>query len=342
VCGDRTRFMGYKHNGATIMNRFPPDVLDRIGNTSLLPLHKIVPANGARILLKLENENPTGSMKDRMALAMIEAAETDGRLKPGGSVVEYTGGSTGVSLSLVCAVKGYLLHIVGSDAFAQEKLDHMKILGTRLQIVPSESGGMTGKLTRDMVEAARIIAEETGAFWTDQLNNKDQLAAYYKLAEEIWQQTDGEIDGFVQSVGTAASLRGTAEALRRYNKQIKIVAVEPAESHVLSGGPPGAHKIDGIGAGFVVPLWREDIADQIEQVSTQEAVAMAFRLAREEGLLAGTSTGCNVITALRLAERLGPNSTVVAIMCDTGMKYLGTYGAELSKKGAASHDAGEK
>jgi cysteine synthase A len=186
------------------MTTSPRDILHRIGNTSLLPLRKIVPRNGSRILLKLESENPTGSMKDRMALAMIEAAEADGSLPPGGSVVEYTGGSTGVSLALVCAVRRYPLHIVSSDAFSQEKLDHMKILGARLQIVPSEHGRMTEKLTRDMVEAARIIAQQTGSFWTDQLKNTDQLVAYHKMAEEIWTQTGGQLDGFVQSVGTAA------------------------------------------------------------------------------------------------------------------------------------------
>ncbi|MGB7848958.1 MAG: cysteine synthase family protein [Candidatus Acidiferrum sp.] len=304
------------------MNELKRDILHCIGNTSLLPLRNVVPRNGSRILLKLENENPTGSMKDRMALAMIEAAEDDGRLTPGGSVVEYTGGSTGVSLALTCAVKRYPLHIVTSDAFAREKLEHMKILGAKLQIVPSESGRMTEKLTRDMVEAARIVATKTASFWTDQLNNTDQLAAYHKMAEEIWVQTDGHIDGFVQSVGTAASLRGTGEALRRHNVHIKIVAVEPAESPVLSGGQTGAHKIDGVGAGFVVPLWRQDIADHIELVSTEQAVAMVTRLAREEGLFAGTSTGANVIAALRLAEQLGPHAIIVTVMCDTGMKYL--------------------
>jgi len=304
------------------MNALRPDILHCIGNTSLVPLRKVAPANGARILLKLESENPTGSMKDRMALAMIEAAEADGRLTPGGFVVEYTGGSTGVSLSLVCAVKGYPLQIVTSEAFAREKLEHMKILGATLTIVRSESGGMTEKLTRDMIEAARVIAEKPGSFWTDQLNNEDQVAAYHKMAEEIWTQAGGQIDGFVQSVGTAASLRGIGEALRRHNEQIRIVAVEPAESAVLSGGPPGSHKIDGVGAGFVVPLWQEGIADQIEQISTEEAAAMTIRLAREEGLFAGTSTGGNVIAALRLAKQLGPDATVVTVMCDTGMKYL--------------------
>jgi cysteine synthase A len=301
------------------------DILQSIGNTSLLRLRRVVPEGGARILLKLESENPTGSMKDRMAVAMVAAAEADGRLTPGGSVVEYTGGSTGVSLSLVCAVKGYPLHIVTSDAFSREKLDHMKILGATLEIVPSEGGGMTEKLTRDMIAAAGAVAAKTGAFWTDQMNNTDQLAAYHRLAEEIWSQTGGEIDGFAQSVGTAASLRGTGEALRCRKEGVRIVAVEPAESPVLSGGRPGAHKIDGIGAGFVVPLWREGVADGIERVSTAEATAMALRLAREEGIFAGTSTGANVVGALRLAGQLGAGATVVTIMCDTGMKYLKTY-----------------
>ncbi len=308
------------------MNDFQRNILHTIGNTSLLALRNIVPANGSRILLKLESENPTGSMKDRMALAMIEAAEADGRLTANGCVVEYTGGSTGVSLSLVCAVKGYPLHIVTSDAFAREKLDHMKMLGARLQILPSESGRMTEKLTRDMIEAARIIAEKTpGNFWTDQMNNRDQLTAYHAMAEEICAQTNGPIDGFVQSVGTAASLRGVGEALCRHNERTRIIAVEPAESPVLSGGKTGAHKIDGIGAGYIVPLWQNDIADGIEQVSTAEAADMTLRLAREEGLFAGTSTGANVVAALRLAENLSPGATIVTIMCDTGMKYLSKH-----------------
>ncbi len=300
-------------------------ILQCIGNTTLLPLRRLVPSTSARILLKLESENPTGSMKDRMALAMVEAAEADGRLQPGGTVVEYTGGSTGVSLALVCAVKGYRLQIVTSDAFAREKLDHMRLLGAELEVLLSEGGGMTGKLTRDMVEAARRITQRTGGFWTDQLNNRDQLVAYHRLAAEIWSQTDGQVDGFVQSVGTAASLRGTGEALRRYKAEIQVVAVEPAESAVLSGEASGAHRIDGIGAGFVVPLWQPSVADRIEPVSTAEAQAMAQRLAREEGLFAGTSTGANVVAALRLAARMGPEATLVTVMCDTGMKYLSKH-----------------
>jgi cysteine synthase A len=318
------------------MTAQPRTILDRIGNTSLVALRTIRPANGARILLKLENENPTGSMKDRMALAMIAAAEADGRLAPAGSVVEYTGGSTGVSLSLVCAVKGYPLDIVTSDAFSHEKLDHMRLLGATLHVVPSDGGRMTEKLTKAMIERARVIAQAKGSFWTDQMKNRDQIAAYRRMADEIWQQTEGQIDGFVQSVGTAASLRGIAEGLRHHRNTIKVVAVEPAESAVLSGGPSGAHKIDGIGAGYVVPLWQKTIVDRIEPVSTEQAVAMAFRLAREEGLFAGTSTGANVIAALRLAEQLRPDATVVTVMCDTGMKYLKTFGARLPAKDGRS------
>jgi cysteine synthase A len=312
----------------------PQHVLHCIGHTSLLPLRRVAPETGGRILLKLESENPTGSMKDRMALAMIEAAERDGRLRPGGAVVEYTSGSTGVSLALVCAVKGYPLHVVTSDAYAREKLDHMRLLGARLQIVRSDQGRMTEKLTRDMIEAARVLTEEIGAFWTDQMKNEDQLAAYHGMAEEIWEQTGGRIDGFVQSVGTSASLRGTSAVLRRHNPAIRIVAVEPAESPVLSGGPAGAHRIDGIGAGYVVPLWRADVADAIEPVSTDEAMAMAMRLAREEGLFAGMSTGANVVAALRVARGLPPDATVVTVMCDTGMKYLAKYGAEMTGRDA--------
>ncbi|MBR0681103.1 cysteine synthase family protein [Roseomonas eburnea] len=304
----------------------PRTILDTIGNTPLLALRHIAPASGARVLLKIESANPTGSMKDRMALAMIEAAEADGRLRRGGPVVEYTGGSTGVSLALVCAVKGHPLHIVTSDAFAREKLDHMRILGARLEVIASEAGRMTEKLTRDMIAAAGVIAGRTGAFWTDQMRNTDQLAAYRGMAAEIDAQAEGPVAAFVQAVGTAASLRGVGEALRASQPGMRIVAVEPAESAVLSGGPTGAHRIDGIGAGYVVPLWQPEIADAIETVPTAEAVAMALRLAREEGLFAGTSTGANVVAALRVAARLGPDARVVTVMCDTGMKYLGTLG----------------
>ena len=298
------------------------NILERIGNTSMVTLGRLAPGNGTRILLKLECENPTGSMKDRMALAMIEAAERDGRLPPGGAVVEYTGGSTGVSLSLVCGVKGHPLHVVSSDAFAREKLDHMAILGAKLTVIASDGGRMTAQLTKDMIEAARAIAAETGAYWTNQLSNPDQIAGYHPLGEELWRQTGGRVDAYVQSVGSSGSLQGTAQVLRRHNPRLRVIAVEPAESPVLSGGASGAHRIDGIGAGFVVPLWNPAVPNQIERVSTDEATAMALRLAREEGVFAGTSTGANVVAALRVAETLPPGATLVTLVCDTGMKYL--------------------
>jgi cysteine synthase A len=237
-------------------------ILERIGGTPLIRLRTLVPRGSARILVKLESENPTGSMKDRMALAMIEAAEKDGRLEPGGNVVEYTGGSTGVSLSLVCGVKGYPLDIVTSDAFSAEKRDHMRALGATITLIESAGGGMDAALTRNMIEAARQIRETKGGFWTDQLNNADQLIAYRTMADEIWDQTGGKVDGFVQSVGTSASLRGVAERLREKKPGIRIVAVEPAESAVLSGGATGSHKIEGIGAGFVVPLWKPGVVER--------------------------------------------------------------------------------
>jgi cysteine synthase len=298
-------------------------ILERIGSTPLLELRSIVPERSARILIKIESENPTGSMKDRMALAMITAAEMDGRLKSGGNVVEYTGGSTGVSLALICAAKRYPLHIVTSDAFSLQKRDHMRALGAELTLVKSLDGGMDEALTCNMIETARQIRERTGAFWTDQFNNADQLGAYHAMGEEIWQQTQGSVDAFVQCVGTAASVRGVAESLRKKRSDIRIVAVEPSESAVLSGHKTGTHKIEGIGAGFVVPLWNPSVVDEIATVSTEQAKAMARRLAREEALLAGTSTGANVVAALSVAQRLGADATVVTLMCDSGTKYLG-------------------
>lgn len=312
------------HGPSGGQGRVDAGVLALIGGTPLVELRRLVPAGCARILLKLEGANPTGSMKDRMALAMIRAGERDGRLGPGGRVVEYTGGSTGVSLALVSAALGYRLSIVTSDAFSREKRLHMAALGAELTVVPSKGGGMDAALTRAMIAEARTIAERTGALWTDQLNNADQLAAYHEMAEEIWRQTGGRIDAFVQSTGTAASVRGVAEGLRRRKPDIHVVAVEPAESAVLSGGASGVHRIEGVGAGFVVPLWRRDAVDAIAAVSTAEAMDMARRLARTEALFAGTSTGANLAAALALGRRLGSGATVVTVMCDTGLKYIST------------------
>jgi cysteine synthase A len=300
------------------------DILNAIGNTSIVRLRKVVPSNGAAIFAKLEWENPTGSMKDRMAQAVILRAEEDGRLKSGDTVVEYTGGSTGTSLALVCAARGYRIKIVSSDAFSREKLDHMAALGAELTLVPSEGGRTTKKLILDMIEVARGLSKEPHTFWTDQLNNQDAIAGYYPLGEEIWSQTKGEIDAFVQSVGTAASLRGVATVLKRHKPSIRIVAVEPAESPVLLGGQPGPHKIEGVGVGFIPPLWEPSLVDEILPIKTDDAKAMARRIAREEALFAGTSSGANVIAAMQVAERLGPKAKVVTLMVDSGLKYLST------------------
>jgi cysteine synthase A len=299
-----------------------PNILDHIGNTRLLALNQIGSKTGARIALKMEAENPTGSMKDRMALAMIEGAEKSGRLKPGGTVIEYTGGSTGISLALVCAVKGYHCHIVTADAFAPEKLAHMQALGAELTVLKSDNGRQTEKLVKDMIARAEEIAHAAGGLLTHQMRNTDQLAAYTKMADEIWAQTNGRIDALVQAVGTAASIRGLSTRLRELKPGIRIIAVEPAESAVLSGGQTGAHKIDGIGAGYITPLWQAGIADAIEPVLTTDAKAMAARLARQEGILPGPSTGANVVAALRVAERLGEGAEIVTVMCDAGVKYL--------------------
>jgi cysteine synthase len=300
------------------------DILQSIGNTSLVQLRKLVPPNSAEIFAKLEWENPTGSMKDRMAHAVISQAEADGRLKPGDTVIEYTGGSTGASLALVCAAKGYRIHIVSSDAFSREKLDQMRALGAELTLVPSEGGLTTRKLILDMIETARQLSQEPHTYWTDQLKNQDSIAGYHPLGEEIWRQTNGEVDAFVHSVGTAASLRGVGAVLKRYKPSVKIVAVEPAESSVLLGGQPGPHKIEGVGVGYIPPLWDPKAVDEIVAVKTEDAKEMARRLAREEALFAGTSSGANVIAAMQVAERLGPGAKVVTLMVDSGLKYVNT------------------
>ena len=300
------------------------DILRAIGNTSLVRLRKVMPTGCADIFVRLEWENPTGSMKDRMAEAVISRAEEDGRLKPGDTVIEYTGGSTGTALALVCAAKGYRTHIVTSDAFSREKLDHMRALGAELTLVPSEGGLTTKKLILDMIEAARELSRAPHTYWTDQLNNHDSIGGYYPLGEEIWSQTEGKVDAFVHCVGTAASSRGVATVLKRHKPNIRIVGVEPAESSVLLGGQAGPHKIEGVGVGFTPPLWEPALADEIVAVKTDDAKAMARRLAKEEALFPGTSSGANVIAAVREAERLGPGATVVTLMVDSGLKYLST------------------
>jgi cysteine synthase A len=300
------------------------DILQAIGNTSLVRLRKVVPPECAEILVKLEWENPTGSMKDRMAHAVILRAEEARRLKPGDTVVEYTGGSTGASLALVCAARGYRLKIVTSDAFSRDKLDQMAAFGAQLTLVRSEEGLTTKRLILDMIETARGLSREPHTYWTDQLNNHDSIAGYYALGEEIWAQTQGQLDAFVHCVGTAASSRGIATVLKRHKPSLRVVVGEPAESSVMLGGQPGPHKIEGVGIGYIPPLWDPTLVDDIVPIKTDDAKVMARRLAREEALFAGTSSGANVLAAIQVAEQLGPGAKVVTLMCDSGLKYLNT------------------
>jgi cysteine synthase A len=299
-------------------------ILTYIGNTPLVELRSIVPAGSARILLKLESHNPTGSMKDRMAKAMIDGAIASGALGPGREVVEFTGGSTGTSLAFVCAALGFPCSIVTSDAFSIEKRNHMKAFGASMTIVPSDGGRITPDLFVTMRGIVEGMVAERGAFWTNQFVNHDQAGGYQALGDEVWSQSGGQVDAFVQMVGTCGSLRGSSIALRGHRPGLHVVAVEPAESAVMSGGAPGAHRIEGTGTGRLVPMWDPSLADAIEAVSTDDAEAMARRLAKEEAIFAGTSTGGNLVAALRVAKRLGPGATVVTLACDNGLKYIST------------------
>lgn len=298
--------------------------LRAIGNTPLVALRRVVPAGAGRVLVKLESHNPTGSMKDRMAVAVIRGALARGALLGNGRVVEYTGGSTGTSLAFVCAALGHRITLVTSDAFSCEKRDHMRALGAEVIELPSEGGKTTKELIQRMIAKAAELCREPGSFYADQFNNSDAAAGYAPLVDEAWTQCEGRLDAFVQSVGTAQCITGVAQALRRRNPSARIVAVEPAESPVLTGGSPGPHKIEGVGPGFVPPIWRAALADEIVSVSTEEAKGMARRLAREEGIFAGTSTGANVVAAIRIAVSLGPDRVVCTIACDSGLKYLST------------------
>ncbi len=302
----------------------PDSVLDAIGNTPLVELRHVVPPGAARVVVKLESANQTGSMKDRVARAMIESAAADGRLKPGGTVVEYTGGSTGPALALLCAALGYRAHIVSSDAFSGDKLRSVRALGAELTIVPSDGTGFNEALFRKMIATAEELSRRPGHWFCNQLSNTDGPKGYHSLGEEMWRQSGGRVDAFVQSVGTSHSLHGTAEALRRHNPKLHVTAVEPAESAVIAGKPKGSHGIEGIGTGFVPPVYRPHEVDALDAVSTADAMAMARRLAREEAIFCGTSSGANVIAAIRVAERLGAGKTVGAIIVDSGLRYLST------------------
>ena len=300
------------------------DVLSAIGNTPLVRLNKVARRAAASVYMKLEYFNPTGSYKDRMALAMIEGAERDGLLKKGDSVLEYTGGSTGSSLAFVCAVKGYRLRVVTSDAFSDEKLATMRAFGAELTIVPSAAGKTTPEIIPRMMKVAEEMGAEPQTYRTNQFYNRYMLKGYNALGEEILGQLAGRVDAFVASFGTAGCSMGVSEVLKAKDSGTRVCLVEPSESPVVSKGSKGTHDIEGIGVGFVPPLLRKELYDEILTVSTREAEEMARRLAREEGIFAGSSSGANAVAAIKVGERLGAGKNVVTVAVDSGLKYLST------------------
>jgi cysteine synthase len=296
-------------------------VLDTIGHTPIVRLKKVVPRGAADVFVKLEYFNPTGSYKDRMALAMIEGAEARGALAPGMRVVEYTGGSTGSSLSMVCAMKGYPFLPLSSDAFAEEKIRTMEAFGAKVELVPSDGGKVTPALFDRFKKRIAELNAEPGTFWTDQFNNADALTGYAKIGEELVDQL-GTIDLFCGAVGTAGMLVGVSRALKARGCRARIVALEPAGSPVLTAGHGGPHRVEGTAPGFVPPhLTRQDY-DEARAIDEAEARVMARRLAREEGIFAGTSSGVNVLAAVRCAVELGAGRKVATVAVDTGLKYL--------------------
>ena len=297
-------------------------ILDTIGDTPLVRLTRCAPSNGAELWLKLEYRNPTGSLKDRMALAMIDGAEREGALGPGDTVVEYTGGSTGPALALVCGAKGYRCLIVIADCFTEERLQLMRALGAELDIVPSVEGRphVTPQDICNMVERAAGLATQPGHYATDQFNNAYPIAHYRDhLAREIWEQTDGRVSAFCHGLGTAGSLMGVSEALKP--RGVFVQAHEPAGSAAITRGGSGSFAIQGW-AGMVMPHWNPGRVDHIEPIEDEDALAMTMRLSKEEGIFAGISTGANVVGAHRLAERLGAGAVIVTLAVDTGFKYM--------------------
>jgi cysteine synthase A len=297
-------------------------ILEAIGNTPLVRLHRCAPTNGAEVWLKLEYRNPTGSMKDRMALAMIEGAERDRLISAGDTVVEYTGGSTGPALALVCRAKGYRALIVMADCFTEERFQLMRALGAELDVVPSVEGRprVTPQDIHNMVARAEELASSPGHYATDQFNNPYIIPGHRDgLGREIWEQSAGRVTAFCQGIGTGSSLMGVSDALKPHG--VFIQAHEPAASAAISGGEPGPFLIQGW-TGFVVPHWYPEKVDHVEPIGDEEALEMTRRLSRDEGIFAGISTGANVVGAHRLAERLGPDAVIVTLAVDSGFKYM--------------------
>lgn len=296
-------------------------VLHAIGRTPVLRLHKVVAPGSADVYVKLEYFNPTGSYKDRMALAMIEGAERRGTLRKGMRVVEYTGGSTGSSLAMVCAIKGYKFHPLSSDAFAQEKLDTMRAFGADLELVASDGGRVTPALFDRFKARIAELMQDPNNFWIDQFNNRDALDGYANIGRELVEQV-AHVDAYVGAVGSAGMLVGVSRALKEAGSHARIIALEPSTSPFLTTGKGGAHRVEGTAAGFWPPHLSKDMFDEVRVIDEEAGRAMARRVAKEDGVFAGTSSGVNIAAAVALAKELGPGKVVGTVACDTGLKYL--------------------
>ena len=298
-------------------------MIDLIGNTPLVKLKNVTNKNMADIYVKFEGANPTGSMKDRMALSMIEGAEQRGELLPGGKVVEYTGGSTGSSLAMICAMKGYQAHFVSSNGFAEEKIKTMRAFGATVELIHAENGVLTANVIDRMIARANELIKEPGVFWPDQVNNLDNKRGYYKMAHEILDDLDSEIDEFVMATGGGGCISGNTEILKKHIPHLRTIAVEPYHVRNVSGGDTtGKHKLEGIGLSFVPSIMRKDLIDDVIPVKDEDAYQMANEIAQKEGLLGGITSGANIWAAMQRAKALGPGKKVVTVMIDTGLRYL--------------------
>ena len=298
------------------------NILEIIGNTPIVKLQKIVPRGCGEIYLKLEAYNPTGSKKDRMALAMIEGAEKRGDLKKGMTVVEYSGGSTGAGLAFVCSLKGYRFRLITADVFGKEKISLMNSLGADLEGIKSRDGKITKELINKMINRAKEISKEPNTFFTNQLDNEDVIKGFVPLGEEILDQINGNIDAVCDTVGTAGTLMGIAKAFKNASSNSKIIAVEPSSSPILSEGIKGSHNVEGVGLGFIPKIYDSKLVDDVITIEESIARQTSRDLALKEGVFCGTSSGMNVAAAIQISQKLGPKSQVVAIACDTGLKYL--------------------
>ena len=298
------------------------NILEIIGNTPIVKLQKIVSRGCGEIYLKLEAYNPTGSKKDRMALAMIEGAEKRGDLKKGMTVVEYSGGSTGAGLAFVCSLKGYRFRLITANVFGKEKISLMNSLGADLEVIKSRDGKITKELINKMINRAKEISKEPNTFFTNQLDNEDVIKGFVPLGEEILDQINGSIDAVCDTVGTAGTLMGIAKAFKNANSNSKIIAVEPSSSPILSKGIKGSHNVEGVGLGFIPKIYDSKLVYDVITIEESIARQTSRDLALKEGVFCGTSSGMNVAAAIQISQKLGPKSRVVAIACDTGLKYL--------------------